>query len=290
MASPGPARVLWLSRGGRGDSTAEGGPAGTRWVCDSLGKSRVCPAGSRFGQPHLAGRSVLSKWANSWGHRHSFHLGLPSTCLPPSVWSAAAGGELSRLRQPAREAQVKRLGEESWSPTAGSHTWSHPHRRACLLRNPSAFLAAHFVAKDPLCPRRPEFLSLAHIPMASQGTPLGACDEASPVLGTAKGVFTPEDLGKMTIANQRTHEVTASGGVQMGQSGSGHNGDPEKGPWLGQSRLCAGDWRRSLGETGFGRRGKGSDAGWRRGWQTQATACVIRRHQAIGWGGAGVTG
>lgn len=40
---------------------------------------------------------------------------------------------------------------------------------------------------------------------------MGVCDEASPVLGTAKGVFTPEDLGKMTIANQRTHEVTAMG-------------------------------------------------------------------------------
>lgn len=59
LAGPRVCALALRRRGGRGDSTAEGGPAGTRWVCDSLGKSRVCPAGSRFGQPHLAGRSVF---------------------------------------------------------------------------------------------------------------------------------------------------------------------------------------------------------------------------------------
>lgn len=34
--------------------------------------------------------------------------------------------------------------------------------------------------------------------MASQGTPLGTCGEASPVLDTVKGIFVLESLGEMT--------------------------------------------------------------------------------------------
>lgn len=75
---------------GVGDHVAEGGPAGHSAGCvTGQGRAGCVLLESRFGRSHLASRSVVSKWANSWGHRHSFHLGLPSTCLAPKESAAS---------------------------------------------------------------------------------------------------------------------------------------------------------------------------------------------------------
>lgn len=109
-----------------GRGTAAGGPGGNLQGTAEQGVIAAKPVR----RLHLPGRSFASKWANSWGHRLSFHLGLPSTYLPlfaksRQLLSITTTGPPG-LSQPTAVSQVKgewrflRLSQAELSP--GGHT------------------------------------------------------------------------------------------------------------------------------------------------------------------------